>query len=46
MRSVPCDGSQRPTAHGIFVASNVAPTGELDVVNVEANYDIFAHKTS
>ena len=46
MRSVPCDGSQRPTAHGIFVASNVAPTGELDVVNVEANYDIFAPKTS
>ena len=46
MRSVPCDGSQRPTAHGIFVASNVAPTGELDVINVEANYDIFAPKTS
>ena len=45
MRSVPCDGSQRPTAHGIFVASNVAPTGELDVVNVESNYDIFAPKT-
>ena len=45
MRSVPCDGSQRPTAHGIFVASNVAPTGELDVVNVEADYDIFAPKT-
>ena len=42
MRSVPCDGAQRPTAHGIFVASNVAPTGELDVVNVEADYDIFA----
>ncbi len=45
MRSVPCDGSQRPTAHGIFVASNVGPTGELDVVNVESNYDIFAPKT-
>ena len=41
MRSVPCDGAQRPTAHGIFVASNVAPTGELDVVNVESDYDIF-----
>ena len=45
MRSVPCDGAQRPTAHGIFVASNVAPTGELDVVNVVADYDIFAPKT-
>ena len=45
MRSVPCDGAQRPTAHGIFIASNVAPTGELDVVNIEAGYDIFAPKT-
>ena len=45
MRSVPCDGSQRPTAHGIFVASNVAPTGELDVVNVTADYDYFAPNT-
>ena len=46
MRSVPCDGAQRPTAHGIFVASNVAPTGVLDVVNIEAGYDIFAPKTA
>ena len=45
MRSVPCDGAQRPTAHGIFVASNVAPTGVLDVVNVTADYDIFAPNT-
>ncbi len=45
MRSVPCDGAQRPTAHGIFVVSNVGPTGELDVVNVTAGYDIFAPKT-
>ena len=45
MRSVPCDGAQRPTAHGIFVASNVAPTGILNNVNVEADYDIFAPKT-
>ena len=45
MRSVPCDGAQRPTAHGIFIASNVAPTGVLDVVNVNAEYDIFAPKT-
>ena len=46
MRSVPCDGAQRPTAHGIFVASNVAPTGILDVVNVNADYDIFAPNTA
>ena len=45
MRSVPCDGAQRPTAHGIFVASNVAPTGILENVNVESAYDIFAPKT-
>ena len=45
MRSVPCDGAQRPTAHGIFVASNVAPTGILDVVNVTTEYDIFAPNT-
>ena len=45
MRSVPCDGAQRATAHGIFVASNVAPTGILDVVNVNADYDIFAPNT-
>ena len=45
MRSVPCDGAQRPTSHGIFVASNVAPTGVLDVVNITADYDIFAPKT-
>ena len=45
MRSVPCDGAQRPTAHGIFVVSNVAPTGVLDNVNVESGYDIFAPGT-
>ena len=45
MRSVPCDGAQRPTAHGVFVTSNVAPTGELDVINVNSEYDIFAPNT-
>ena len=45
MRSVPCDGAQRPTAHGIFVVSNVAPTGELDVVNIESEYKFFAPNT-
>ena len=45
MRSTPCDGAQRPTAHGIFVVSNVGPTGELNNVNIESEYDIFAPKT-
>ena len=45
MRSVPCDGAQRPTAHGIFVASNVGASGELLNVNIESNYDIFAPNT-
>ena len=46
MRSVPCDGAQRPTAHGIFVVSNVAPTGILNNVNIESDYDIFAPNTA
>ncbi len=46
MRSVPCDGAERPTIHGIFVASNVAPTGELDYAEVEADYDYFAPGSS
>ena len=46
MRSVPCDGAQRPTAHGIFIASNVAPTGVLNNVNIEADYDIYAPGTT
>ena len=46
MRSVPCDGSERPTAHGIFVASNVGPTGELDVINIESDYDYFTPNSS
>ncbi len=45
MRSTPCDGAQRATAHGIFVTSNVAPTGILNNVIIEADYDIFAPKT-
>ncbi len=46
MRSVPCDGAERPTAHGIFVASNVGPTGELDVINIKSDYDYFAPNTT
>ncbi len=46
MRSVPCDGAERPTIHGIFVASNVGPTGELDYAEIEAGYDYFAPTSS
>ena len=46
MRSVPCDGAERPTINGVFVVSNVAPTGVLDVINVESDYDYFAPGTS
>ncbi|MBQ7047999.1 MAG: phosphodiester glycosidase family protein [Clostridia bacterium] len=46
MRSVPCDGAQRPTAHGIFVTSNVAPTGILESVTIKSDYDYFAPGTA
>ncbi len=46
MRSVPCDGAERPTLNGIFVVSNVGPTGELNNVNVNSDYDYFAPGTS
>ena len=46
MRSVPCDGAERPTLHALFVVSNVGPTGELNNVNVNADYDYFAPGTT
>ncbi len=46
MRSVPCDGAERPTIHGIFVTSNVGPTGELDYTEIESEYDYFAPGTT
>ena len=46
MRCVPCDGAERPTIHSVFVVSNVAPTGELNNVNIKGNYDYFAPGSS
>ena len=46
MRSVPCDGAERPTIHGVFVVSNVAPTGVLNNVDVISDYDYFAPGTT
>lgn len=42
MRSVPCDGAERPTIHGIFIVSNVGPTGVLNNVNILSDYSYFA----
>ena len=42
LRCVPCDGAERPTLHSVFVVSNVAPTGELNNVNIKGDYDYFA----
>ena len=46
MRSVPCDGAERPTIHSVLVVSNVGKTGVLDTVNIESEYDYFAPGTS
>lgn len=46
MRSVPCDGAERPTIHSVLVVSNVGKTGVLDTVNIESDYDYFAPGTS
>lgn len=46
MRSVPCDGAERPTLNGVFIVSNVGPTGELNNVNINSDYDYFAPGTS
>ncbi len=46
MRSVPCDGAERPTINGIFIVSNVAPTGVLNNVDITSDYDYFAPGTS
>ncbi len=46
MRCVPCDGAERATLNSVLIVSNVAPTGELDVVNVESDYDYFAPNTA
>ena len=42
IRCVPCDGAERPTIHSVMVVSNVGPTGELDSVNINSDYNYFA----
>ena len=45
-RCVPCDGAERPTKSSVVVVSNVGPTGELNNVNIDSDYDYFAPGTS
>ena len=45
-RCVPCDGAERPTKSSVVIVSNVGPTGELNNVNIEGDYDYFAPGTS
>jgi len=45
-RCIPCDGAERPTKSSIIITSNVAPTGVLDNVNIDAEYDYFAPSTT
>ena len=45
-RAVPCDGAERPTKASVIIASNVAPTGALDNVEITADYDYFAPYTT
>ena len=46
MRSVPCDGAERPTLNAVFIVSNVGATGELGSVNITSGYDYFAPGTT
>ena len=46
MRSVPCDGAERPTLNSVIIVSNVAPTGILGEVNVNSDYEYFAPNTT
>ena len=46
MRCVPCDGAERPTKSSIVIVSNVGPSGELNNVNIDYDYDYFAPGTT
>ncbi len=42
MRSVPCDGAERPTLNSVMIVSNTNPTGILDKIEIQSEYDYFA----
>ena len=46
MRSIPSDGSERPTINSIMVVSTASATGVFDHSVIEADYDYFAAKST
>ncbi len=46
MRSIPSDGSERPTINSIMVVSTASATGVFDHPVINADYDFFAAKSS
>ncbi|MBQ3069419.1 MAG: phosphodiester glycosidase family protein, partial [Clostridia bacterium] len=42
MRSVPSDGSERPTINSVIIVSNAVPTGIFDHAVLDAAYDYYA----
>ncbi len=46
MRSIPSDGSERPTINSIMVVSSASATGVFDHSVINADYDFYAAKTS
>ena len=46
MRSIPSDGSERPTINSIMVVSTASATGVFDHSVINADYDFFAAKSS
>ena len=46
MRSIPSDGSERPTINSIIVVSSAMPTGVFDHSVISADYDFFAAKST
>lgn len=46
MRSIPSDGSERPTINSIMVVSTASATGVFDHSVIESEYDYFAAKSS
>lgn len=46
MRSIPSDGSERPTINSIMVVSTASATGVFDHSVISADYDYFAAKST
>ncbi len=46
MRSIPSDGSERPTINSVIIVSNAKATGEFDHAILDSDYDYYAPGTS